>query len=577
MRYTKGYFYWHFSKAYIYPVIGLAFLTIFVNLLTLFMPVMLKYAVDYVFFQKKYELLSLFFYVFVGVIIARSTVEYVKECRLAAVVEKILCDIRQKIFSHFSFLPLSHLTRMPLGEVVSRVISDTLALKRFLVMLIGDSLSSLMHCFVVFAIAITVSRKLALVSLFFFPLFALVYIRLIRQLRVLARVVRRETATVSSRVAEAFQGIRVIKGYDLHRFEDDRFLKVQNSLLNAVILNEKHKNLIWVISQGTSALGLVVLFYVGAQEVITESISVSNLLMLYTYMGMVFVPFVRLLCIHDSYHEAGASVERICSLLNESSDISVACDASFLNPIRGKICFNDVSFAYDVARDYVLRDISFVVEPGEVVSVVGKSGAGKTSLINLLLRFYDPLSGQITIDGHDICEIDVGAFRRQVAFVLQDDFLFTGTVRENITYGLENIDDLQIMEAARQAHAHSFIMDLPDGYNTLVGEDGCLLSGGQRQRISIARAILRKPRIMILDEATSAIDYETEHEIQCALQDLIHNQTTIVITHRPFFLSQSDKVIFIENGSIAAIGSHEGLMRQNSEYKDFFYSQFCYN
>jgi ABC-type multidrug transport system fused ATPase/permease subunit len=321
-----------------------------------------------------------------------------------------------------------------------------------------------------------------------------------------------------------------------------------------------------MMSEFFSSLGLVTLIWFGARLVFSGRLSVGTLMAFYSYLGMLFYPVIKMVIINNYYQEAAASLERINRVLAEEPKIEEPKHPIQLERIKGNIKFADVSFSYDNHRE-VLSEVNLEVKESEVLALVGKSGSGKTTLINLLLRFYEPTKGAIFIDGYNLKKLALKSYRSQIAMVLQDDYLFSGTIRENILYGQPEASESDVVRVAELANAHQFIVELSNGYDTQIGERGIKLSYGQRQRISIARAILRNPAILILDEATSSVDSQTERLIiEGAYKNLMHGRTTFVIAHRLSTITYADKIVFIKDGRITETGRHFELLDKKGSY-----------
>lgn len=318
-------------------------------------------------------------------------------------------------------------------------------------------------------------------------------------------------------------------------------------------------------------MGIVLIIYMGGREVINGAITIGEVVAFITYLGQLIEPVRRLGMIIPAVSIAGASAERIFDILDTISDVKDDPDAKQLNAVRGQVMFNNVSFEFGKRK--ILSDINFTIQPGQTVALLGSTGSGKTSIINLIPRFYDPSKGQVFIDEQDIRRVTLQSLRSQIGMVLQETVLFASTIKQNIAFGSENASDEEIIRAAKAAQAHDFILDMENGYDTKVGERGMTLSGGQRQRLAIARALLLNPRILILDDATASVDTETEHLIQQAFTQLIKGRTTFIIAHRLSTVRSADLILVLDAGKIAAQGTHETLLKESDIYRTIYNQQ----
>jgi ATP-binding cassette subfamily B protein len=375
----------------------------------------------------------------------------------------------------------------------------------------------------------------------------------------------RRWAGISSLLADTIPGVRVVKAFSQERREVGKFETRSGDLLEGELRAARLQSLFSPIMAFITRLGTMIIWLVGGAMVLNEELKLGTFTAFTAYMWQFYGPVESLCRLNHRFQRAATSAERVFETLDAQPDVRDVPDAGALPRIEGHVEFRNVSFAYDEAKP-VLKHIDIDVAPGEMIGLAGHSGAGKSTLINLICRFYDVEEGQILIDGRDIREVQLKSLRDQVGVVLQDPFLFNGSIADNIAYGKPDASLDEIVAAARAAHAHEFVMNLPDGYDTLTGERGVRISGGERQRVSIARAILRDPRILILDEATSSVDTETEVKIQEALERLIKGRTTFAIAHRLSTLRHATRLLILDKGAVAEIGTHDELIAADGIY-----------
>ena len=359
--------------------------------------------------------------------------------------------------------------------------------------------------------------------------------------------------------------MRVVKAFAQERREVDKFEKRSAVLLAGELQVAKLRSLFSPTMSFLTSIGTLIIWWVGGHKVLGGELSLGDFVAFTGYMWQFYGPVESLCRLNHRFQRAATSAERVFETLDTQPDVVDQPGARAISRIEGRVEFRGATFAYDTGKP-VLKDIDLVVEPGEMIGLAGHSGAGKSTLINLIARFYDVEEGAVLIDGHDIRDVELKSLRNQIGVVLQEPFLFNGTVGDNIAYGHPEATLDEIVAAAKAAHAHDFILDLPDGYDTMTGERGVRMSGGERQRVSIARAILRDPRILILDEATSSVDTETEVKIQEALERLIQGRTTFAIAHRLSTLRHADRLLILEKGGIAEIGTHDELIEADGIY-----------
>jgi len=502
--------------------------------------------------------------------------QWVRSYVMHVLGEKVILDIRKQVYAHLQTLSASYFDNRQTGEIMSRLTNDTEVVEEFVNhvadTVICDSLTLVAMCGVMF----WVSPKLAVVAIVPIPVVYLLARRFSKHVRPIYRSVRERLAEINARVQENLSGIRVIKAFAR---EDHEFA---NFKANVDAYYDMRVKAISTWARFFPSVGMLVtamtvlVWIVGAMDVMAHRTGMGTLVTFSMYMGMFAGPVRSLAQINDTIQRSLAAAERIFEIVDEEPVVQDLDGAIEMPRIQGNVEFDHVDFRYDDGEE-VLRDICIKAEPGQIVALVGKSGAGKTSIVNLIPRFYDPIRGRVLVDGQDVRQVQQASLRKQIAIVLQDTFLFNGTVKENIRYGRLEATDDEIIEAARAANAHEFIAVMPSGYDTEIGERGVKLSGGQKQRIAIARAILADPRILILDEATSSVDSESEYLIHRAMDRLMEGRTTFVIAHRLSTIKHADQIITLEHGRVSEIGDHRSLLERDGAYAQMYEMQFRLN
>ena len=496
---------------------------------------------------------------------------------------RVAYDLRNQLYDRVQRLPFAYHDHTPIGQLISRATSDVESVQRFVGFGLVDGINTLLLAVSIIVILFRTNGELALIALAPLPLLVVVTIRFGRIIRPMFLGVHRQMGRVSEVIQENLVGIPVVKAFAREPYEMQKFDAVNRELLVRRLRLIRTWAANFPLMAVLISLSTALILWYGGRQVIAGRMTVGEVVAFNSYVVMLAMPVQRLGWIVNLTAMAMTAGQRIFEVLDTEPAIRNRPGAIVLPRLRGEVRFENVSFRYegpaaplrpDDGRpppepgDWILREISFEARPGQVIALLGETGSGKSTLVNLIPRFYEATSGRVLVDGYDVREVTLESLRRQIGIVLQEPFLFSATVRENIAYGRPDAPLEAVVEAARAAHAHDFIVELPDGYDTLVGERGVTLSGGQRQRVAIARALLMDPRILILDDATSSVDVETEHLIQEALARLMEGRTTFVIAHRISTVRRADLILVLEGGRIVERGTHAELLARGQRYAE---------
>lgn len=524
---------------------------------------------DLITVQRDLPQLTTTIWMFLGFMLGQSVLSMGHSYLTSRVSQQIICDFRTHLFAHFQRLSLGFFSKRRTGEIVSRLMNDVGVIQSTLTDTPIDTAKHFVTVIGGVGFLLVMNWRLCGLILLLLPLLAIVARLFGRRLKSLSTQIQDRTAELTTLIEEVVSGIRIVKSYVQTDREEKRFRSGVMSLMDTTLRRTAILSVfIPVITLLTLATAVAVLWY-GGKQVIEGAMSPGDLFAFVLFAGILIGPFGSVARVFAQLKESQGAMARVFEILDAQPEIYDVPEAITLPEIQGCIRFEQVRFSYD-PRQEVLSSVTFEVQPGERVAVVGPTGAGKTTIINLLHRFYDPTAGAVFVDGYDLRSVRLDSFYRQIALVPQENILFGDTILENIRYGRSEASEDEVYAASLGAHAHEFILSLPDGYQTLVGEKGVNLSGGQRQRIAIARAFLKNPRILIMDEATSALDSQSETLVQAALNNLMVGRTTVIIAHRLTTVQTADRIFVLNHGHIVEEGPHAELLEQQGLYHHLY-------
>lgn len=562
-----------YLKPYRARVVLAVFLMLLVTASALPMPRITQYLLDVVLPQRSQSRLLGVFWAILGLYAFRGVASFLLNYLLGWLGQRIVFDLRFQSYRHLNRLSLSYYDKRQTGKIMARVIDDINVIQYMITGGFVTLITDILTLIVVMPVVVWMQWQLAVMALVIVPTYVVVYKLFLKRIRALSVELREKWDALIGALQEKIAGITVVKAFHREGYEVDRFMTTVQDNYTLGMSQAKLNRLLGLIVTVVSAGGTGLIYWYGAILVLHRQLQAGELIAFVGYIGYLYGPALRLVDFNIQAQWAGAAIDRVFETLDTRPDIMDAPNAVALASLRGEVRFRNVSFGYDPSKP-VLHDINLEVNAGELIAIVGPSGSGKTTLVNLIARFYDVTEGEVLIDGLDVRSIRLESIRRQIGYVSQESLLFSVTLRENIAYGFHDATDTQIIEAARNADLHSYIADLPDGYDTKIGEDGVKLSVGQKQRLAIARATLTNPRILILDDATSALDSETEAHVQAALDRVMEGRTNFVIAHRLSTIVNADRIVVIDAGRIVDIGTHAELVARPGVYKNLYDEQF---
>ena len=552
-------------------LIGTVLCIIMFTNLGLTMPLMLKIAIDKVLPNADFQLFLIMCGGMILIFLARCLFRYVYCYLINYVQMRVLIDVRQKLFKHLQSLSLRFYEEYRTGKLISNVINDVAQLQQ----LIGISVQlcdQLFMLVVILIVLMIMNIQMAIVPLIIIPLHFCNLLYFKKTVDVDIKELQERMSEISANLAETLNGVKVVKSFSKERTECKNFFTSLRPILDIQMRANGQWVLSWNIVDMTNICAYLAIIGLGTLMVQKGTMTIGDFAAYYGYIGMLFGPINVLSTVTGNISNGLAGAERIMKLLNTIPEIKEDPHPVKVERLNGYIEFNNVCFGYNNKKQ-VIKDFSLKIEPGQKVALVGPSGSGKSTVTNLLLRFYDISAGEVKVDGINIKKLGLESYRNNVGVVLQEPFLFSGTIKENIAYAKKDATDEEIRNAAQMANVEEFVSILEKRYETTVGENGASLSGGQKQRLAIARAVLKNPSILILDEATSALDTVSEHLVQEALDRLMRDKTTIIIAHRLSTIRNADLIVVMKDGRIVQQGKHDELLNQDGVYKEMYFSQ----
>ena len=535
------------------------------TLLGMLLPMVLKMIIDDIIPAGDKNVLILLLGGMLVIFALRQLFNFISHTLVHNLCQDLLSNFRKDVFAHMQMLSLTFHENYRTGKLISNLINDIQRLQAMInqgiIQLLVNSFSTIFIVSYIFYL----NWQLATVSLLVLPFYFYNFFKSQMSLKHKQKKLSELTSEVSANLSEVLSGIRVVKSLARQNTENERFSKDFDHIASTSMGIKKRSIICGICGDSISAIGLILTLFTGTIFVWDGSLSIGEFVSFYTYVGMAFVPLIALGNLAPVFSEGYAGLSRLVNILNHKPEKSKG-EKVLAKQMSGRIRFEKVSFAY--SSSWVVDGFDLVIDPGQTVAFVGASGSGKSTLANLLLRFYEVGKGKISIDGIDIRMLNESYFRDQIGVVMQEPLLFSGSIMENIAYGKSESSEADIIEAAKLANADDFINQLEDGYQTEIGEKGLKLSGGQKQRIAIARTLLRKPKVLILDEATAALDNASEYEVQKALNSLQNKQTTIIIAHRLSTIKDADQIVVMDKGKILEKGKHEELVQNQGAYYD---------
>ena len=563
-------YYWPFKNYFIWSMLFM----LIVTAITVVYPIILKLTIDEAVIGGRYELIPILAAGFVGFMIVKGICTYIYQYTGDLFGIHSVYKLRNSLYEKLQFLSFRYYDNAKTGDLMSRLTADVEGFRFFLSFGFSELIRFVLLIGISFSVMFYYSISLTLVTLATLPFLAVVVYKFDRAVHPAFRGIRKSFGKLNTKVQENISGINTVKSLSREDYEIGRFNASNGNYKDQYLFTSEIWAKYFPLMEFLGNLSVVLLLGYGGYLVMNESLLPGELVAFYSLVWYIMWPIMNLGFVVNLFSQSKASGERLLEILEADAEIEEKKEALQIEKLSGDVEFNDVTLRYGDDENEALYNISFKAKPGQTIGLIGSTGSGKTSITQLMTRFYEPVSGQVLIDGREITDYSLRSLRSNIGIVLQESFLFSSSIKANISYGNPDATMDEIIAAAKRAQAHSFIMELPDGYDTILGERGMGLSGGQKQRIAIARAICVNPSILILDDATSAVDMETEFKIQQALMEVMKGRTTFIIAHRISSLKHADEIIVLENGSIAERGTHEQLIKNGGTYQKIYDIQF---
>ncbi|MEK4301996.1 ABC transporter ATP-binding protein [Oceanobacillus sp. FSL W8-0428] len=562
-------FYWPYKKYFIWSIIGMLIVTV----ITVVYPIILQITIDEVVAEQRYGLIPYICGAFLGLMMIKGVSTFFFQYLGDLFGMTAVYKLRESLYDKLQALAFKYYDNAKTGDIMSRLTADVEGFRFFLSVGFAELIRVVSLMLISISVMFYYSIPLALITMAAMPFLAFVVYKFDKQVHPAFRSIRRSFGRLNTRVQENISGMNTVKSLSREDFEIGRFSASNDNYRQKYLFTSGLWAKYFPVMEFIGNVSAVVLLAFGGFFVINGSMTTGELMAFFSLVWFIMGPLMNLGFIINQFSQAKASGERLLEILEAHEDIEEKPDA-IDKEIQGHVTFKNVTLTYIEDDDEALKNISFDAPPGKTIGLIGATGSGKTSITQLLTRFYEPEEGEVLVDGHPVSDYKLKSLRSQIGFVLQEPFLFSTTIKENISYGTPGIKDEDIIAAAKMAQAHDFIMELPNGYDTLLGERGMGLSGGQKQRIAIARAICIDPSILVLDDATSAVDMQTEHKIQKALREVMKNRTSFIIAHRISSLKHADEILVLEDGEIVERGTHDFLLKNNGPYERIYNIQY---